>query len=85
MFVGAVFPTRPLKIDAEQIVRRLLTIRGLHNYMPEDLAAAIDFLSAAAPQYPFAELVSSPLPLSRVDEAFNEAIAGPSLRVAVSP
>ncbi|HEO72061.1 MAG TPA: alcohol dehydrogenase, partial [Candidatus Hydrogenedentes bacterium] len=32
ILVGAVFPGAPVPIDVEQVVRRLLSIRGVHNY-----------------------------------------------------
>jgi alcohol dehydrogenase len=85
VFVGAVAPTPPLAIDPEQVVRRLLTIRGLHNYIPDDLAKAVGFLASACPQYPFDTLVSSPFPLSEIEAAFAEAVTGRTLRVAVKP
>jgi alcohol dehydrogenase len=85
VFVGAVAPTPPLPIDPEQVVRRLLTIRGLHNYVPEDLAAAVEFLAETESRFPFAELIGSPFPLSEIDAAFAEALTGRVLRVAVRP
>ena len=85
VMVGAVSPTRPISVDAESIVRRLLTIRGLHNYVPEDLVAAIDFLARAAGNYPFGELIGTQFELKQVDEAFQEALTGRSLRIAVRP
>ena len=83
--LGAVAPTEPWRRCREQIVRRLLTVRGLHNYVPNDLIAAVDFLAEAAPRFPFDALVSRPFALSQVDEAFAEALAGRSLRVAGRP
>ena len=85
VFVGAVRPTRPLAVDAEQIVRRLLTIRGLHNYTPDDLVTAVDFLAAAVARFPFAEMISEPYPLEMIGEAFEAGREGKSLRVAVRP
>jgi putative phosphonate catabolism associated alcohol dehydrogenase len=85
VLVGAVSPTRPLSVDAESVVRRLLTIRGLHNYGPEDLVAAIDFLAQGVAKFPLAELIGTQFELKRVEEAFQEALTGRSLRVAVRP
>ncbi|MBA4020517.1 MAG: alcohol dehydrogenase [Pirellula sp.] len=84
VFVGAVRPTRPIPLDAEQLVRRVLTLRGLHNYTPDDLAAAVTFLNGA-PEYPFAEFVSRPFPLAEAEAAFAAAQHGPALRTAVRP
>jgi alcohol dehydrogenase len=85
MLVGAVSPTRPLAIDPEGIVRRLLTIRGLHNYVPADLVTAVEFLELAAATYPFTGLIGRQFGLEAVEEAFQEAISGRSLRIAVRP
>lgn len=40
VLVGATYPQRDLSINAEAIVRNLLTIRGLHNYNQDDLVMA---------------------------------------------
>ena len=80
-----IFPTRPISVVPESLVRRLLTIHGLHNYRPEDLAAAIDFLSRCHGRYPFADLVSKTFPLSQCSEAFEHAINSRTIRVGVRP
>lgn len=81
--VGAVFSSRPVTLSAEMIVRNLLAIHGVHNYTPEDLAAALEFLADARTTFPFAELVSAPFPLLQADAAFEHAASGRSWRVAV--
>src|SRR5262249_49856991 len=43
VLIGAVFPSRPVPLLMEQVVRRCLTLRGMHNYAPRNLQAAIDF------------------------------------------
>ncbi len=83
--VGAVFPGPPFSAAAETIVRRLLTIQGIHNYAPRDLADAVEFLSRCQNEYPFSELVSDSFALNDADEAFHYAISTHSLRVAVRP
>jgi alcohol dehydrogenase len=85
VFVGAVAPGRPLAIDGETIVRRVLSIHGMHNYMPRDLVAAVDFLAATAGRFPFRELVSGPFDLAQAEQAFESAIGSRALRVAVKP
>lgn len=82
--VGAVFPSRPVPLAVEQVVRRNLTLRGIHNYAPDDLRAAVEFLSQAA-QYPFASLVAQWLPLGAAAEAFRLARQPGVLRVGVRP
>jgi alcohol dehydrogenase len=84
VLVGAVFPSRPVSLALEEIVRRLITLRGVHNYAPEDLRRAVDFLAGAS-RYPFAELVARWFPLAAVEEAFRAARAPGALRVGVRP
>jgi alcohol dehydrogenase len=85
VLVGAVFPTRDVALPAEQVVRRLLRIEGVHNYTPADLQRAIDFLTAHHTRYPFGELVSGRFALAEADAAFQHAIASQAPRVAVVP
>ncbi|AMV29781.1 Alcohol dehydrogenase [Gemmata sp. SH-PL17] len=84
VWVGAVFPTAPVSIEPEMIVRRCLTVTGIHNYAPRDLAAAVEFLAANHTRFPFAELVSKSFPLAEVNEAFRFAEAERPVRVAVA-
>jgi alcohol dehydrogenase len=84
LLVGAVFPAPPVPLELERVVRRNLRIEGIHNYAPEDLVAAVRFLSEH-PEYPFAELVGEWLPLSRADEAFQRARSTTACRVGVRP
>lgn len=51
-----------------------------------DLATAVAFMrSPGTRRYPFADLVSTPLPLDRLDEAIGLARSGTFLRVAIAP
>lgn len=85
VLVGATYPARPVRIEAEDVVRRVLTIRGLYNYTHRDLATAVDFLTRRHAHYPFQEVVRNGFTLGTVTEAFDAAIDGKSARVAVSP
>ena len=85
VLVGSVFPGPPFSASAEMIVRHLLTIQGIHNYAPRDLADAVEFLSLHQHEYPFFELVSETFALDAAEEAFQYAITSRSLRVAVKP
>lgn len=58
VLVGAVFPTDPLSVLPEQIVRRQLTLRGIHNYAPRHLDRAVEFLTQQHASFPFESLVS---------------------------
>lgn len=85
IMVGATFPSRPVEIPADQIVRRVLGISGIHNYRPSDLGDALSFLSDYGCQFPFASLVEETFPLSRIQEAFDFSRNLRPLRVAVRP
>ena len=85
VLAGTVLPTPAVALDPEQVVRRLLTIRGVHNYTPRDLVAAVDFLAGPGRTYPFASLVSRTFRLEEVEQAFGTAHAHPGSRVAVIP
>lgn len=85
IWVGAVFAQRDLAINAEKIVRNILTIKGLHNYIPQDLATAIRFLSANRHKYPFEQLVGLEFPLHQLDQAFQTADNKGHYRVGIYP
>jgi putative phosphonate catabolism associated alcohol dehydrogenase len=85
VFVGAVKPIGAIPLDAEQVVRRMWSIRGVHNYAPMDLAAAIDFLANHWRRFPFAELVAGEFSLDEADAAFQTMVESRAVRVAVRP
>lgn len=85
VWVGSVFPAGELALEPERLVRRNLSIRGVHNYAPHHLAAAVDWL-ATTPRLPvLSRLVERRFPLSEVAEAFAVAVAERPVRVAVLP
>ncbi|MGC3966961.1 MAG: hypothetical protein QM775_06200 [Pirellulales bacterium] len=61
----------------------MLTLRGLHNYGPDDLRTAVDFLAAST--FPFAEFISPAFPLDEAEAAFAAARSNGALRTAVCP
>ncbi len=83
VLVGSVYPTRPVALDPERIVRRLLTLHGVHNYAPEDLTAAVQFLAVTFPHYPYSQLIAAEYPLEDVNLAFDHAAERPIGRVIV--
>jgi alcohol dehydrogenase len=85
VLVGTVFPTNPIKIDPETVVRRCLRIEGLHNYRPADLVKAISFLESCSCQHELAALVERVFPLADVEKAFQAAIQERSCRVGLVP
>lgn len=85
VLVGSVFPGAPIPIALEQVVRRHLTIRGIHNYAPRHLQTAVNFLAAHHQAVPFADLVTQWLPLSSIAEAFTLSHRPESIRIGVTP
>ena len=69
VLVGSVTTGPELGIIPEQLVRNLLTIRGVHNYAPRHLEQAVRFLTDAWQRYPFAEQVGETFALADVDRA----------------
>jgi len=85
VLVGAVFPTRAAQLFPEQIVRKLLTINGIHNYRPHDLANAITFLHKAAAMYPFASLVDDEISLKEIAILHGKGTTNRAIRTAIRP
>lgn len=81
--VGSIFEQENISINAETIVRNLLTIRGLHNYIPEDLENAIDFIQKHYGVYPFHELVGAEFKLQDLTQAFEYAKQTGVFRVGI--
>lgn len=84
VFVGMVHPDTQLELTGEQVIRKCLTIAGVHNYAPWHLDEAVALLAATADRYPYAELVSPPLPLAALPEAVALAETQRWPRVAVT-
>lgn len=85
VWVGSTYPQPPVQLDAETVVRRLLTVRGLHNYTPADLLEAVRFMERQHRRLPFDALISGDFPLDDVGEAFRHAIVGNPHRVGIIP
>jgi len=84
VLVGSVFPVPPIPMAPEQVVRRCLTIRGIHNYGPKHLRAALEFL-AGQPPFPFAELVSEWQPLAEINQVIKRPSLPGQLRLGIRP
>jgi putative phosphonate catabolism associated alcohol dehydrogenase len=85
VLVGSVFPAPAVPLDAESVVRRLVTIRGVHNYAPQHLVAAARFVEERHAAWPLAELVGEVVALADLDAGIAAAAAGGSVRVGVRP
>lgn len=85
ILVGSVFPTEDLKVQPEDLVRRMIRIEGVHNYTPADLQFAIDFLKTEQNQFPFESLVAREYTLQDLQQAIRDAVDDRPIRVAIRP
>jgi len=85
VLAGLVNPGAMVTLDANLLLRKLLTLRGVHNYHPRNLIEALDFVVANRQRFPFHELVDAKYPLARVNEAMADAAARRVLRAAIVP
>jgi putative phosphonate catabolism associated alcohol dehydrogenase len=84
VLAGSVAPNAAVGVDAESVVRRQLSILGVHNYEPRHLTAALSFLQRTRERFPWPELVAGPGSLAEVG-ALLTAPAGPAPRYAIAP
>jgi len=85
ILAGLVHPDSAINITAEQIIRKCIGIKGVHNYAPWHLDEAILFLDRNRKRFPFDALVSEPYPLEELDKAVEQANTQRWPRVAVKP
>lgn len=85
ILVGSVSPGPSIALDPESIVRRLVTIRGVHNYTAVDLERAVAYLAGAWRRHPFAGLVGERFALHDLDAALAHASTGKDVRVGIDP
>ncbi|WP_448006468.1 alcohol dehydrogenase catalytic domain-containing protein [Agromyces bauzanensis] len=85
VLVGNVPPGSEVCLDADSLVRRLVTIQTVRDASGEQLRHAVAFLERSWRSFPFDELVGSTHPLDDLDLAIAEAAAGTHLRVGVAP
>lgn len=85
VLAGLVSPGARCEFDANLILRKLLTVTGVHNYHPRHLIQALDFVVGQRQRYPFAELVDGIYPLAEVDRAMADAAECRVLRAAIVP
>ena len=85
VIAGCVMPEAHVTIDANMLLRRLITVRGVHNYHPRHLVQAVDFVVGARGRVPFGALVDARFGLDEVDAAFARAADRTAIRAAVVP
>jgi len=83
VWVGAVFRNRKIQLDAERVIRNLITIKGIHNYNFEDLKYALDFLTSSYSRYPFDKVIEKEFGLEDAEKAFEYAVANKPIRVGI--
>jgi putative phosphonate catabolism associated alcohol dehydrogenase len=82
---GVVNPRAMVTLDANLLLRKMLTLRGVHNYHPRNLIEALDFVTANRQRFPFHDLVDAKYPLDRINDAIADAAARRVLRAAIVP
>lgn len=82
---GLVNPDAFVKIDANKILRKLITLSGVHNYHPRHLIQALDFVHTNRKRFPFHELVDGKYKLEQVGQAMKDAADRKVLRAAIVP
>jgi len=83
LIAGLVTPNSGLGIDGNQVTRKCLTIKGIHNYKPMHLGKALKFLGGCGQKYPYAKVVGQAFPLAQINEAICAAASGKNIRVAI--
>jgi len=82
---GLVNPEANVTIDANMLVRKWITVRGIHNYHPRHLIQALEFVLANRGRFPFKQIVDSKFALGELDVAFKRAAERSVLRAAIVP
>lgn len=86
VLIGSVLPDAPVALDPESLVRRLITVAGVHGCTGPELSEAVAFLAGRGRAYPFAEAVGSVRSLTEVDAALIEAASAHApLRIGLVP
>ncbi|SKA96116.1 putative phosphonate catabolism associated alcohol dehydrogenase [Agreia bicolorata] len=85
VLVGSVSPSAAVPLDPESIVRRLITLRGVHNYAPRHLEDAARFVETRHTEYPFDLLVGVTVALGDLDDGIEAAAGAGAVRIGVAP
>jgi len=83
LIAGLVTPDSGLGLSGNTVTRKCLTIKGIHNYRPDHLRRALEFLENCSGKYPYGQLVSKTFPLSEINEAVTVAGSGRHVRVGI--
>ena len=80
---GLVSPGADVTIDVNLLVKKWITLRGIHNYHPRHLIQALDFVMTNRERFPFKSIIDATFPLEQLDEAFKKAAEHSVLRAAI--
>lgn len=83
IWIGAVFAQPAVQINAEYIIRNLITIKGLHNYNNEDFINAVSFMEMNQKNFEFEQLIKTGFKLEEVETAFDYAVNHNPFRVSI--
>lgn len=85
VLAGIVTPHAEITLDANEIVKKCITLVGVHNYHPRHLLQAADFVAGHRDRFPFKDLVESKFHLTEIQMAFERASDRSVLRAAIVP
>ncbi|KAI0989014.1 hypothetical protein GJ496_008593 [Pomphorhynchus laevis] len=85
ILVGLVLPDSHLPFSCEDIIRKNLTLHGIHNYSGKDLEKAVDFLVKANNKYDLKRIMGPIFELDKFDDAFKAAQSKKYYRVFIRP
>jgi putative phosphonate catabolism associated alcohol dehydrogenase len=85
VLAGFVSPGAQVTLDANVLVKRWITMRGIHNYHPRHLVQALDFVLSTRDRFPYKEIVDSKFTLDQLGLAFKRASERSVLRAAIVP
>lgn len=86
IIAGCVYPGAAVELDMQRIIFKHLRLQGVHNYIPQDLQTAVDFLTHRRGGYGFDGVVAEVYALDQWEQAFARAEQDPTiLRVAIAP
>lgn len=83
IWVGAVFATKKVRVNPENLIRKLITIRGLHNYNFEDFVTGLEFIKRNWKHFPFESVVEKEFDFEDAEKAFEYARLNQPLRVGI--
>ena len=84
VWIGATYPQRELYLNAEYLIRNILSIKGLHNYNEQDFIQGVDFIEQHHKSFDLKSLVHDGFTLKKVNEAFKYALEYNPFRVGIN-